>query len=64
MLRLIRRFSKNQSGATAIEYGLMAALIAVAAITGFQAAGDSLVNLYDTVTNSVDSGLQSATSEG
>ena len=32
-MKFLRTFGQNQSGATAIEYGLIAALIAVAAIT-------------------------------
>lgn len=35
-MQFLKRFFKNQSGATAIEYGLIAALIAVAAITILQ----------------------------
>ena len=34
MSKLIARFAKDESGATAIEYGLIAALISVALITG------------------------------
>lgn len=64
MLRLARRFSSNKSGATAIEYGLLGALIAVAAITGFQSVGDGLTSLFDTVTQSVEAGIQSGTTEG
>jgi pilus assembly protein Flp/PilA len=40
---------KNEEGATAIEYGLIAALIAVAAITAFQLVGTSLSSTFDTV---------------
>jgi pilus assembly protein Flp/PilA len=35
----------DESGATAIEYGLIVALIAVAAIASFTLLGDSLINL-------------------
>jgi len=38
---------KDESGATAIEYGLIAALISVALITGATALGDSLNNVFD-----------------
>ena len=38
----IRKLMKDKKGATAIEYGLIAALIAVAAITAMQGLGSSL----------------------
>jgi pilus assembly protein Flp/PilA len=43
---LALRFLIDDSGATAIEYGLIAALIAVGAIASFTAMGNSLVNLF------------------
>lgn len=42
MAALISRFMKDESGATAIEYGLIAALIATALITGATALGNAL----------------------
>jgi len=42
MTNLIKRFSKDESGATAIEYGLIAALIALAIIVGAGALGSAL----------------------
>ena len=39
MTKLVSRFLKDESGATAIEYGLIAALISVALITGAGALG-------------------------
>ena len=39
MQKLVSRFVKDESGATAIEYGLIAALIAVVIITGATAVG-------------------------
>ena len=47
MTKLFTRFLKDESGATAIEYGLIAALISVALITGATAIGNSL-NFNDT----------------
>ncbi len=41
-MQFIRKLIKNSKGATAIEYGLIAALIAVAAITAMQGLGTSL----------------------
>jgi pilus assembly protein Flp/PilA len=42
MTRLLRQFVRDQSGATAIEYGLIATLIAVALIVGATALGTQL----------------------
>ena len=49
MTNLIARFVKDESGATAIEYGLIAALIAVAIITGATAVGTQLAAKFTTV---------------
>ncbi len=43
---LIRRFVSDDSGATAIEYGLIAALMAVGCIAAFTAFGGSLAGLF------------------
>jgi len=40
---------KDNRGATAIEYGLIAALIAVAAITAFQLVGTNLTSTFNNV---------------
>jgi pilus assembly protein Flp/PilA len=42
MTKIFARFLKDESGATAIEYGLIAALISVALITGATTLGNSL----------------------
>lgn len=57
MLKMIRKLCKSKRGATAIEYGLIAALIAVAAIVAFQALGDSLTALFDDVASEVDAAM-------
>jgi len=44
--RLIARIAREEEGVTAIEYGLLAALIAVTCIVAFQATGASLTALY------------------
>jgi pilus assembly protein Flp/PilA len=43
-MKLLRKMLKDTKGATAIEYGLIAALIAVAAITAMSALGTQLNN--------------------
>jgi pilus assembly protein Flp/PilA len=45
----LTRLFKDESGATAIEYGLIAALIAVAAIAAFQLVGTNLSAVFNTV---------------
>jgi len=49
MKNLVRRFAKDQSGATAIEYGLIAAGISVAIITVVNALGMQLKNTFSNV---------------
>jgi pilus assembly protein Flp/PilA len=49
---MISTFSKliqNEDGATAIEYGLIAALIAVAAVAAFSLVGTNLSSIFNTV---------------
>lgn len=48
-MNLISRFVRDESGATAIEYGLIAALIAVVIITGVTAVGTQLSSLFTTL---------------
>jgi pilus assembly protein Flp/PilA len=50
MQNLIARFVKDESGATAIEYGLIAALIAVVIIGAAQALGTQIKTTFTTVT--------------
>lgn len=44
---------KNESGATAIEYGLIAALVSVAAIGALGTMGSSLKQMFSTVANAL-----------
>jgi len=44
-----KRLATDESGATAIEYGLIAALIAVAAIVAFQLVGTNLSGIFNSV---------------
>jgi pilus assembly protein Flp/PilA len=46
---LFQRFVQDQSGATAIEYGLIAALVAVAAIAAMTTLGTNLTGTFDKV---------------
>ena len=54
MFGKFKSFLRDESGATAIEYGLIAALVAVAAITALGAMGNSLSNLFNTVATELD----------
>lgn len=60
MLKLIRKLRRDESGATAIEYGLIAALIAVAAIGAFTAVGSSLDGVFQDVSSELDESTSSS----
>jgi pilus assembly protein Flp/PilA len=49
MKTLFTRFTRDESGATAIEYGLIAALIAVVIITAVTTVGTNLQTTFNTV---------------
>ena len=53
MSKFVTRFLKDESGATAIEYGLIAALIAVVLVGALQAVGDSLTGAFDKISTEV-----------
>lgn len=50
---LIERFKKDESGATAIEYGLIAGLISVAIIVTVTLAGDRLTGTFQAVADAL-----------
>ena len=52
-MQQIRKFIKNNKGATAIEYGLIAALIAVAAIAAMQGLGNALKTTFNNVSGTM-----------
>ncbi|MFQ5346579.1 MAG: Flp family type IVb pilin [Rhodothalassiaceae bacterium] len=67
MFKLIRKLRKDQKGATAIEYGLIAALIAVAAIGAMTALGGSLQQIFTTASsqlNTANTAAQSGAGSG
>ena len=53
-MKTINAFLNDESGATAIEYGLIAALVSVAGITAFQSLGTSLGTMFSTVASTID----------
>jgi pilus assembly protein Flp/PilA len=52
-MQFIRKLIRDKKGATAIEYGLIAALIAVAAITAMQGLGTSLNTTFTNVSTAM-----------
>jgi pilus assembly protein Flp/PilA len=52
-MKLVRKMFKDNKGATAIEYGLIAALIAVAAITAMTSLGAKLTTTFNNVNNNM-----------
>jgi pilus assembly protein Flp/PilA len=53
MKNLVSRFVSNESGVTAIEYGLIAALIALVIIGAVSAVGTKLSTVFSTVAGSL-----------
>ena len=53
MTSTLTQFLTDESGATAIEYGLIAALVSVAAIGALTALGGSLNTMFQTVSSAV-----------
>ena len=54
MSQFLKSFAKNESGATAIEYGLIAAGIAVAIIAAVNAVGTDLSSLFGRVSDKLN----------
>jgi pilus assembly protein Flp/PilA len=52
-MTLFTRFLKDESGATAIEYGLIAALIALVIITAVSLVGDELTDVFNAIANAL-----------
>lgn len=53
MWQSIRKFFQDEEGATAVEYGLIAALIAIAIITAVTGVGDKLKAVFDAIKNAL-----------
>ena len=52
-MKILARFAKDESGATAIEYGLIAACISVAIIAVVQGVGSKLNSTFTSVQNAL-----------
>ena len=55
MSKFVARFMKDESGATAIEYGLIAALISVVIITAVKTVGMGLQTTFNAVSSNLSS---------
>ncbi|ACM27916.1 Flp family type IVb pilin [Agrobacterium sp. SHOUNA12C] len=53
-MRSVRRFFNDRTGATVVEYGLIAALMSVAIVSGLGAFGGSLTNVFNLVSNTLN----------
>ena len=60
-MKFLNKLIRDEAGATAIEYGLIAALIAVALITALSNLGSSLSSTFTTVGNKLDTAGQTTT---
>lgn len=56
MQNLISRFAKDEDGATAIEYGLIAGLIAVVIIGGLTALGGNIATAFNNIATTIANG--------
>jgi Flp pilus assembly protein, pilin Flp len=50
-MRRLFQFFSDTSGATAVEYGLLAAILSLAVIGGYSAVSDSVENTWSTLSN-------------
>ena len=51
------RFLREEDGATAIEYGLLAALVAIVIVGGLTALRVAMIDMYSSIENSVDGAM-------
>jgi len=63
-MTFFKNMLRDEAGATAIEYGLIAALIAVAAITAMQSLGNELSTTFNKVSTELEAGNADAPAVG
>ena len=56
-MRHIPNFWKNENGATAIEYGLIASLIFLAIVVAVGLLSDEMIDMYNTISNAVTANM-------
>lgn len=59
-MKFIKKFLRQEDGATAIEYGLIAALIAVAAISAMQGMGSQLTTTFNSTSSAMNNAGKTA----
>lgn len=57
-MKFLAKLRRNEKGATAIEYGLIAALIAVAAIAAMQGMGSQLMSTFNKTSSKMSEGVK------
>ena len=57
MRRFLGRFRRDDSGATALEYGLILALIFLVILTGVTAFGDATSTMYEDISTAISSAI-------
>lgn len=63
MITTMKSFLSDESGATAIEYGLIAALVSVAAIAALGSLGNSLGTMFNSVANELSDAVENSTAD-
>lgn len=63
-MTFLKSLLRDESGATAIEYGLIAGLVSVAAIGALTLLGGSLTGIFGTVSTRLDAAAASAAAAG
>jgi pilus assembly protein Flp/PilA len=58
MIGFLKTLVQDEAGATAVEYGLIASLISIAAIAGFEAMGASFSSMFETVSSEIKIAVQ------
>jgi len=64
MSGIFSRFIRDDSGATAIEYGLIAGLIAVVVVTAITTLGTKLTNTFTNISNKLSVGTSPTKAQG
>ncbi len=55
MKTFVQRFAADQSGATAIEYALIAVIVSIAIVASMRTIGDSVIELFDYIVDNLAS---------
>jgi pilus assembly protein Flp/PilA len=63
MIAAIRNFARDEKGAAAVEYGLIAAFVSIAGIVALQTMGGSLVDIFNVVSDQLSEAASSVQTE-